>query len=244
MSVETLRERLSFSNSRISCRQLIWHIQIGRLCLVFYQLSRHFVFAKHKPVKWRRVKMKRWHEMNQVKGDDRVSHVMSCDWFSMCVNNTGTFWTFKGTSVTSGVVCVCLFYNQTLVLFRSQDGLRRLSGNEYILSTKRESFWVSASQSGATPSVSKGVQGLITGCERGVRCPCGSEGLCCASRPSRASSHPQSPDHSSVAERRPPSHRSNHGERGLVGLWHLQFGGRHHETVRPSCLCVAGGGGA
>lgn len=48
----------------------------------------------------------------------------------------------------------------------------------------------------------------------------------------RAPSHPQSPDNSSVVKWHPPSYRPDHGERGLLGLWHLQLGGCNHETVR------------
>lgn len=73
--------------------------------------------------------------------------------------------------------------------------------------------------------------------------------LSCLPFPHRAPPSPQSPDNSSVVKRHPPSNRPDHGEWGLLGLWHFQLGGGDPETVRlnlfnaAGLICVFFGGG-
>lgn len=111
------------------------------------------------------------------------------------------------------------FPHDTFRLSSSQDGLRRLSGNEYILSTKRKYAW--RAQGGRQQVLCYVLAALFIG--DSLYLPFSQRGP----------PYPQSPGHSSVSKWHPPSHRRHHGEWGLVGFWHRQLGGCDHEKVRP-----------
>lgn len=168
------------------------------------------------------------------------------------------------------ILCISL-HLQSLKLFVSglQDGLRRLSGNEYILSTKRE-FTKCIMQLWHRVQIFHYIffpawVYIIYFCTFCVFCSlyCSTAWifkknnnnilvpffpflfiwippLSCLPFPHRAPPSPQSPDNSFVVKRHPPSNRPDHGEWGLLGLWHFQLGGGDPETVRLNLFNAAG----